>query len=88
MVLTQEGLIFCICISLRVKGMTTLLEPKVHYVNTLRNNVKSMHQLGLEKVHNFFEKFHKICNKCITITTTTVKMFRKKKCHESDSHRK
>jgi len=87
-VLTKEGLIFCICTSFRVKGMTTLLELKVHYVNTWRNNVKSMHQLGLERVHKVFENFHKICNKCITITTTIVKMFWKKKCHESDNHRK
>jgi len=87
-VLTQEGLIFCICTSFKVKGMTTLLELKVHYVNTWRNNVKSMHQLGLERVHKVFEKFHKICNKCISITTTIVKMFPKKKCHESDNHKK
>jgi hypothetical protein len=41
-VLTQGGLIICICTSFKVKGMTTLLELKVHYVNTWRNNVKSM----------------------------------------------
>lgn len=87
-VLTQEGLIFCICTSFRVKGMTTLLELKVHCVNTWRTNVKSMHQLGLESVHKVFENFHKICNKCITITTTIINMLQKKKFHDSDNQRK
>jgi hypothetical protein len=42
--------------------MTTLLELKVHYVNTWRNNVKSMHQLGLESVHKCFENLQQMHN--------------------------